>query len=424
MKRKSVTADASHPTKSSLQGRLPMIDVVVDTRAELWDIVIRTGLQVLEAMLEEDRRQVCGPRYHHDATRRAVRGGTVPSSVVLGGRKVVVRRPRVRGVHGEVPLPTFAALANSDALTRRTVEHMVLGVSTRRYARSLEPLPAGVVGRSTSKSAVSRRFVARTRAQLQAWQARPLDELSLSVIYIDALRFARECVVIALGVDDTGHKHVLGVWDGSTENATVCEGLLANLVERGLQVRRSVLVVLDGSKALRKAVDQAWGAAAWVQRCQVHKLRNVLSYLPPARQSAARATMQRAYRSTDAVGARRQLETLARQLDDAYPSAAASLREGLEETLTVLSLHVGGTLRRALATTNTIECLIGRLRVVHRNVKRWRNRQMILRWDVAGVLEAVKGFNRCRGHQDIRAIVTALRARDERLGLTSAPKAA
>lgn len=213
-------------------------------------------------------------------------------------------------------------------------------------------------------------------------------------------------------------------WDGSTENTGVCQGLLANLRDRGLRTDRSLLVVLDGSTALRKAVDQALGQAAWVQRCQVHKLRNVLSYLPPGRQRAARATLQRAYRTTDVKQAQRQLEALARQLEDLYPSAAASLREGLEETLTVLALGVGDTLRRALATTNTIENLIGRLRHVHRNVKRWRGRHMALRWAVAGMLEAVKGFKRFRGHQDMRALVNALRARDERLGLTSPTKAA
>jgi transposase-like protein len=403
---------------------LPLREVWIDLQAELWEVVIQTGLQVVTAMLEEDRQQLCGARYAHAAQRAASRAGTVPSAVVLGGRKVAMRRPRVRTAAGEVVLPTFAAMSADDPLTRRTVEQLVLGVSTRRYARSLEPLPAGVRSRSTSKSAVSRRFVARTRAQLEAWQTRPLEELELAVVFLDGLQFARHCVVVALGIDTRGDKHVLGLWDGSTENTTVCQGLLANLTERGLRTDRSVLVVLDGSKALRKAVDQTLGRTAWVQRCQVHKLRNVLAYLPPAKQGAARATLQRAYRSTDLAAAKRQLEHLARQLEDAYPSAATSLREGLEETLTVLTLNVGETLRRALATTNTIENLMGRLRHVHRNVKRWRGRQMALRWAVAGILEAQKGFRRCRGHKDMRALVNALRARDERLGLTSAAKAA
>jgi putative transposase len=424
MKRESVTKDGCVPNATTGQRPLPLVDLLVQPRAELWDVIIHTGLQVVEAMLEEDRRTLCGPRYQHDGERVASRAGTVPSAVVVGGRKVAIRRPRVRAGGREVPLPTFAALTQTDPLTRRAVEQMVIGVATRRYERSLEPLPSGVRSRSTSKSAVSRRFVARTRAQLEAWQTRPLDEVELTVLFIDGVQFARQCVVVALGIDTAGRKQVLGLWDGSTENTAVCQGLLTNLTERGLRTDRSLLVVLDGSKALRRAVDQSLGQAAWVQRCQVHKMRNVLSYLPPGRQSAARATLQRAYRSTEVATAKRQLETLARQLEEGYPSAAASLREGLEETLTVVTLNVGDTLRRMLATTNTIENLIGRVREVHRNVKRWRGRRMVLRWAVAGVLEAAKGFKRCRGHKDMRALLNVLRARDERLGLTAVGRVA
>jgi transposase-like protein len=350
--------------------------------------------------------------------------GTTASEVVLGGRKVAIRRPRVRAGGREVTLPTFQRLAASDPLDRRMMEQLLIGVATRGYARSLESVGAGVVTRGTSKSAVSRRFVARTRAQLETWQTRRLDGLDLVALFIDGVQFARHCLVVALGVDAAGQKHVLGLWDGSTENATVCQGLLANLIDRGLGTQRSLVIVLDGSKALRKAVDQAFGPAAWVQRCQVHKLRNVLGYLPPHRQSWARAVLQRAYRSTDVGQARRQLETLARQLDNDYPSAAASVREGLEETLTVVGLPIGDTLRRSLSSTNTIENLIGRLRHVHRNVKRWRGRQMALRWALAGVLEAAKGFQRLRGYKDVRALVNILRARDEQLGLTEAANAA
>jgi putative transposase len=424
MKKQCGTKGGDVPNVPSVQRRLPLVDVRIDIRAELLEMVMRAGLEVIEAMLEEDREQLCGPRSAHDADRRASRAGTVGSAVVLGGRKIAVRRPRVRSADGEVALPTFEAFTQTDPLTRRTVEQMLVGVSTRHYARSLEPVPPDLHCSSTSKSAVSRRFVARTRAQLEAWQSRPLDELALTVLFIDGVQFAGQCVVVAMGLDASGHKHVLGLWDGSTENTTVCQGLLATLTDRGLRTDQSVLVVLDGSKALRKAVDQSLGHAAWVQRCQVHKLRNVLSYLPPGRQSAVRTSLQRAYQSADAAAAKRQLESLGRQLEDAYPSAAASLREGLDETLTVLALKLGETLRRTLATTNTIENLIGGLRHVHRNVKRWRGRKMVLRWAVAGILEAQKGFKRCRGHQDMRALVNALRARDERLGLTAADQAA
>jgi transposase-like protein len=401
-----------------------LVDLLVETKTELLDLAVHTGLQVLQQLLEEDRVALCGPRYQHDPDRRASRAGTVPSEVVLGGRKVVIRRPRVRTAEGEVPLPTFQAMAHTDPLDRRMVEQMLLGVATRQYARSVEPLAASLQSRGTSKSTVSRRFVARTRQQLEAWQHRPLQDLDLLVLYLDGLRFGRDCLVVALGLDSTGHKHVLGLWDGSTENTAVCQGLVANLVERGLVTTRSILVVLDGSKALRRAVDDAWGQAAWVQRCQAHKVRNILSYLPPSRQAAVRTALQRAYHSADGLTARRQLDSLARQLETAAPSAAASLREGLEESLTVLALPVGVTLRRTLATTNTVENLIGSIRRVHRNVKRWRGRLMALRWAVAGIEEAAKGFRRCRGRNDMRALANVLRALDERLGLTTPIKAA
>jgi putative transposase len=424
MKRESRTRTRQREVIPPPPRRLPLVDVWVDARAALWDVVIRSGLKVVEAMFEEDRAALCGRRYQHDRARAAWRAGTVPSAIVLGGRKVAVARPRVRTGAGEVALPTFRQLAASDALTDRVVEQMLVGVATRRYGRSLEGLASGVRTRGISKSSVSRRFVARTREQVAAWQSRSLADLDLAVVFIDGIQFARQCLVVALGIDSDGDKHVLGVWDGSTENATVCKGLLANLSERGLRTDRSVLVVIDGSKAIGSAVAQVWGRAAWIQRCQVHKLRNVVSYLPASRQSWARAIMRRAYRATDVGHARRQLEALAQQLEADYPSAAASLREGLDDTLTVLGLPVGERLRRSLATTNTIECLIGRVRQVHRNVKRWRGRHMALRWAVAGLVEAADGFHRLVGHRDMRALVNALRARDAQLQLTPTKRVA
>ena len=253
MKRESRTVDQSHQVESPTQRHLPLVDRLVDTRAELMELAIASGLQVLTTMLEEDRTMICGPRYQHQAERRASRTGTVPSEVVLGGRKVALRRPRVRRDGAEVPLPTFQLMAGEDPLNRRVVEQMLLGVATRRYARSLEPLPATMSGRGTSKSAVSRRFVAKTTAQLTAWRSTALDRLDLVALLIDGVHIGEHCIVVALGIDHTGAKHALGVWDGSTENAAVCQSLLADLQSRGLRTDRSLLVILDGSKALHKA---------------------------------------------------------------------------------------------------------------------------------------------------------------------------
>ena len=416
MKTKSRTA-RSIPQDDSPLRHLPLVDLLVDTRTELFELAMRSGLRVFTTMLEEDRTAICGSRYAHEPDRPASRAGTAPSEVVLGGRKVAIQRPRVRTADGEVPLPTFQTMAETDPLDRRVVEQMLVGVATRQYARSLESLGPDVESRGTSKSAVSRRFVAKTRAQLETWQAAPLDGLDLVGLLLDGVHVGEHCLIVALGVAADGGKHALGIWEGSTENAAVCRSLLSNLQSRGLRTDRSLLVILDGSQALRKAVRETFGDAALVQRCQIHKLRNVLDHLPERQRPWVKAILQRAYRSADVTTAQRLLHDLARRLEGDHPSAANSVREGLEETLTLLALGLSDALRRSLSTTNAVESLISRTRHVKRNVKRWRGGQMVLRWVAAGVLEAVKGFRRLRGHKEMPKLVTALRARDQQLGL-------
>jgi transposase-like protein len=244
--------------------------------------------------------------------------------------------------------------------------------------------------RGTSKSAVSRRFVAKTAAQLATWQTASLEALNLVGLLIDGVHIGEHCLIVALGIAADGQKHALGLWDGSTENARICQDLLANLQSRGLRTDRSLLVILDGSKALRKAVRAISGEAALVQRFQVHKTRNILEYLSDRDRVWAQAILRRAYQATDVKTAQRLLLDLARRLEAEYPSAAESVREGLDETLTVLTLKLSPRLRRSLATTNAAESLISRTRHVKRNVKRWRGGQMMLRWVAAGILEAVK----------------------------------
>jgi transposase-like protein len=389
-------------------------------RAELMELAVASGLKVLTTMLEEDRTAICGPRYQHQVERKATRAGTVPSEVVLGGRKVQIRRPRVRANDEEVALPTFQTFADTDPLDRRVVEQMLVGVATRQYGRSLEPAGADVITRGTSKSAVSRRFVAKTTAQLDAWRSTALDALDLVALVIDGVHVGEHCIVVALGIDATGKKHALGLWDGSTENTTVCQSLLANLQSRGLRTDRTLLVILDGSKALHRAVTQIFGRAALIQRCQVHKRRNVLDHLPERQRPWVRAILNRAYNSADVVTARRLLQDLARRLADQWPSAAESVREGLDETLTVLSFGLSERLRLSLATTNAIESLMSRTRHVKHNVKRWRDGSMAVRWVAAGVLEATKGFRRLRGMKEMPKLVAALRTRDQQLGLGDA----
>jgi transposase-like protein len=305
MKRESRTVDRSHQVDSPLQRHLPLVDLLVDTRAELMELAIASGLKVLTTMLEADRTAICGPRYAHEPERAASRAGTVTSEVVLGGRKVQIRRPRVRAAGAEVPLPTFEAFAETDPLNRRVVEQMLLGVATRQYGRSLEPVGAEVRVRGTSKSAVSRRFVVKTTAQLDAWRSTALDAINLVALLIDGLHVGEHCIVVALGIDTTGAKHALGLWDGSTENAALCQSLLADLQSRGLRTDRSLLIILDGSKALHKAVTQTFGSAALIHRCHVHKLRNILEHLPEGQRPWVRAIVARAYKQAEVATARR-----------------------------------------------------------------------------------------------------------------------
>ena len=416
MKTKSRIARPVPQAESPLR-HLPLVDLLVDTRTELFELAMRSGLKVFTTMLEEDRTAICGPRYAHEPDRPASRAGTVRSEVVLGGRTVAIQRPRVRTADGEVALPTFQTMAHRDPLDRRVVEQMLVGVATRQYARSLEPITADFESRGTSKSAVSRRFVAKTQAQLETWQAAPLEDLDLVGLLLDGVHVGEHCLIVALGVAVDGTKHALGLWEGSTENATVCQSLLSNLQSRGLRTDRSLLVLLDGSKALRKAVRETFGDVALVQRCQIHKLRNILDHLPERQRPWVKAIVQRAYRSADVATATRLLQDLARRLDTGHPSAAASVREGLEETLTIVALGLSEALRRSFSTTNAVESLISRTRHVKRNVKRWRGGQMVVRWVAAGVLEAVKGFRRLKGHKEMPKLIAALRARDQQLGL-------
>lgn len=408
------------------QLRLPLVDVLVDIRADMMDVVTAAGMRVVEAMLEEDRIRICGPKHARAPGRDVVRGGTVDGELVLGGRRVAVRRPRARRVGGsEVRLPSYERLSAEDPLNKRAVEQMLIGVATRKYARSIDSLPAPIVTRGTSKSAVSRRFVARTRAELDAWTQRPLGELDIVALMVDGIGFGEHTLVVALGIDATGTKHALAIREGSTENATLCRSLLADVVARGMPADRSILVVIDGGTGLRSAVKQVFGTYALVQRCQVHKKRNVVDHLPEHAKPHARKAMQDAYALDDADKAKAQLERLARSLDEQHPSAAASLREGLDETLTVLRLGIGPTLRKSLATTNPIESTFSTVRRVSRRVTRWQSGTMALRWALAGTMEAEKTWRRLMGKADMPKLVSALRRLDlARAAPSSAKRAA
>ena len=395
------------------QLRLPLVDALVDVRADMFDVVVTAGMKVVEAMLEDDRVRICGPKHARAPGREIVRGGSVDGELVLGGRRVTVRRPRARRVDGgEIRLPTYEAFRREDPLHERAVEQMLVGVATRKYHRSLEAMPASVATRGTSKSAVSRRFVARTRAELEAWAKRPLGDLDIVALMVDGIGFGEHTLVVALGIDSTGKKHALAIREGSTENATLCRSLLADLVSRGVPADRTIFAAIDGGTGLRSAIKSVFGEYALVQRCQVHKKRNVLDHLPEGAKPHVRAAMQQAYALEDADKAKDKLERLARSLDEQHPSAAASLREGLDETLTVMRLGLGRTLRKSLATTNPIESTLSTVRRVSRRVTRWQSGTMALRWVLAGMMEAEKTWRRLMGKAEMPKLVTALRRLD------------
>jgi putative transposase len=428
---------AKHPTKKSprqdlvvvnkatIQIPLPLLSALEDAESAFFGLCVETGKQVLAAMMEEDRTALCGPAGRHDGHRRAVRGGSTESAIVLGGRRIGMRRPRVRSVGGsELRLSSFEAAGKADPLERHTLEAIASGVTMRRYERSLEPLPAGEADRSTSRSSVSRRFVALTQQRLAEAFSRPLGELDLCVVMVDGIAFRDHCVLLALGIDTDGAKHVLGLWEGSTEHSAVAKALLRDLIERGLPTDRALLFVIDGSKALRKAIRDVFGGLALVHRCHIHKVRNILEHLPQRLRPSVRRALRQAWASSSAELARRQLERLAASLEVEHPGAAASLREGLEETLTLLTLGIGGALYRTLRSTNPIENLNGSVACYTRNVKRWRSGGMILRWVGAAVVEAGKHFRKIRGHRDLSKLAAALKQHELEQAVRTAEEAA
>jgi len=393
----------------SVQVPLALVGALSEVEERFFELCVHAGRQVLDGMMEQDRTSLCGPKWRPNPDREAYRAGTTRSEVTLGGRRVEIRRPRARSVAGqEAVLPSFSWASDRDPLDRRTMEAVAIGVSTRKYARHLEPLPAGIEERATSKSAVSRRFVARSAAKLQEWLGRPLDELDLVAVMIDGVALARRSVLLALGVDSQGRKHVLGLHEGSTENATVARALLRNLVDRGLDSTAAMLFVIDGSKALASAIVDLWGDRALIQRCQVHKRRNVADHLPEQARGRVMAAMKKAYEESTYAQAKSSLHRLANSIGPEHPGAAASLEEGLEETLTLQRLGIRGGLYCTLRSTNPIENLNGSLRKYVRNVKKWKDGTMVVRWVGSAMKEACRHFRRIRGFSDLPKLRAAL----------------
>ena len=393
------------------QVSVAMAEIAGNMQEGLLALAVGAGLQVMQALMEADVTELAGAKGRHDSARSAVRHGRERGSVTLGGRRVPVSRPRVRAADGsgELPIASYELFSSTEILGKMAMEKMLAGLSTRRYPVGLEPVGAHIAETSsaTSRSAVSRKFVAMTETALAELLSRDLSGLDLVALMIDGVHFAESCCVVALGIDIEGNKHPLALVEGSTENATLVTGLLVDLRERGLDVTRSMLVGLDGSKALRKAVVDVLDRPV-IQRCQIHKVRNVKDHLPQRLRASVGRKMTDAYHAGSALEAEAALLALAKELDRTHPGAAASLREGLDETLTVLRLGVPPTLARTLRSTNCIESMISVCREHASNVKRWRDGQMALRWCAAGMVEAGKQFRRVNGHLHLPTLRAAL----------------
>src|SRR5437867_8136974 len=384
---------------------------ILDTRVALREFLLAAGMKALLDELEDDRTLLCGPKGRFQDDRRAYRHGHDTGQLVMGGRKVRVLMTRVRSVAGgNMELPNWRHFSQEDTLDEPVQKQILMGISTRDYRDSLERLPVPLQETSISRSNVSRRFVARTTRAVEAFLGRPLGEQDFPLLLLDGVVMGEHLLLTALGIDATGRKQVLGVVEGGSESEEVAKSLFRDLIERGLAVERARLFVIDGGKGLRKAIRSVFGDWALIQRCQVHKMRNVLEHLPERQKAWVRAAIRRAWSATTVGRAREQLRTLATQLRADHPGTSASIEEGLDETLTVIALGIVGSLHQTLRSTNPIENMQGTIRRVTRNVKRWRDGAMVLRWVVTALMEAEKKFRRVKGYRDMPQLLAALDA--------------
>ena len=390
---------------------LALADIAQVAREGLLAMSVAAGMAVMATMLEAEITAVAGPKGKHNPDRKAVRHGTGKGSVTLGGRRVEVTRPRARTLDGhEVALRAYSEFAADDLLGQVVLERMLAGVATRRHARVGEPVGQGVseAASSTGRSAVSRRFVTQTKTALAELLARDLTGQDIKVLMLDGEHMAGRCVVVALAITSDGRKLPVGLWDGATENTTVVRAMLADLVSRGLSADDGLLVVIDGAKALRAAVNEVFGDLAAVQRCTFHKRRNVADHLPDKEKAWVDAKLVKAFNHPDPDLGLRNAKHLATLLEAAHPGAANSLREGLDEMFTVSRLGIDGRLAKTLVTSNPVESMISIARTTNRNVTRWRDGHMVLRWTAAGMLNAERSFRRVKGYKQMPQLVAAL----------------
>ena len=391
------------------QGLLPMVDLIEQCQLACDELIDVTGRATIQAVLQLSAMEAVGgpPQQGKRRSSDVVFYGRQPGQVMLSDRKLEVERPRLRSKgprSREVEVPAYAAMQNRGAMGSRMLEILMRGVSTRNYK---EVIPAMAESVGISKSAVSRRVAEASEAEVEALLSRRFDQLKLLVIYIDGLVFGDYTMIGAVGVDSEGNKHVLGIREGATENSTVITELLEDIVSRGVDPKRKMLFVIDGSKALRAAINVVFGSHQPVQRCRAHKLRNVLDYLPKDQRAQTKSVLRAAWKLPAKEGMAR-VKKLAAWLDQQYPSAAASLMEGLEECFTINRLDLPPSLHRCLATTNIIESPHAGVRIQTRRVTHWQNGKMVLRWMASAFIRTEKRFNKIMGHRDLWALEAIL----------------
>jgi putative transposase len=396
-------------------------ELVGAAREGLLALSVGVGLGVVHELMELEVDEVVGVKGKHDPGRVAVRHGHEGGSMTLGGRRVGVRRPRMRTADGEreLPVESYEYFADRDPLTRAVMDRMLAGVSTRKFARVGESVGREVeqASSSTGKTAVSEMFIERTRTALGELMSRRLDDVRLAVMMLDGLEIADRTHIVALGITTDGVKIPLGLWEGSTENATLARALLADLVDRGLDPEQAILFVIDGAKALRRAIKDVFGEHALVHRCHRHKERNVTDLLPERDRDTVRDRIRAAWSLTNPLLAEQRLQLLASELEQTWPDAAGSLREGIDDTLTLMRLGITGNLAATLSSTNPCESMIEIVRYTQRNVKRWQDGDMRKRWTAAGMLVAEQQFRRIIGYRELATLVIAI----ERQALHNAP---
>lgn len=405
MKQKNTNLLAQASAKSSvslaLEETLPLLDVILELKQDIQAVSAEVGLKIMHRYMEQERERRCGrwgEQTHH-------RHGTQPGYGIFHGRKVPIQRPRRRQKAGaEAGLDSYRLFQQDGRLQRAVARKLIRQVSTRDYAGALDDC---LDGYGIERSSVSRQWKAATQAELEKLCQRPVPA-NLVALLIDGKSFGGEHLIVAVGVDPDGEKHVLGLWHGATENATVVRALLVDLRERGLDTEGAILVVLDGAKALPKAVKEVFGERALIQRCRVHKLRNVIEHLPKEKQQQAVWRLRSAWAKPSAEAALKELRAIVKWLEAISPGAARSLEEGLEETLTLHRRGINEALRSSFSSTNLIESCFARTEAWTRRVKRWRSAKMVLRWGAAALLVAEAGFRRVRGPAHLHELKTAL----------------